>query len=249
MTNLTGETDVFSSAGSGGAEPASSVMFIASRQDDTPGIYTDQHQQAILRELEALASEGWILSLRKVFDPSAPNVPRALSTGFTHDHDIAGVFMAPSLESGLIGTVRLEQAGWSRLFRTEWLIGASEFAPVTGRGAPSDHGWAFLALWEWNDQWCEATPLERNEYDLECDIAFKGDLALGVNIAGRQRTDWSHRWHHLGAWEIDAPDTADQAIRGHEEVGDFKFTTSRHIVGRLEPMADLIAPRNFSHDR
>jgi hypothetical protein len=242
MTSLTGETDVFASVDTGGS-PRASVMFVAARQDELAGVYTEDHRQAILSTLAELASEGWILSLRGVFDPAADNTPIGLDTGFTHDHDIAGVFEAPSIEAAMAGTIRLEGAGWARLFRTEWLMGLREFAPVPGEGAVADHGWAFLALWEWNDDWCRATPAERADYDLECDIAFRGDLALGVNIAGRHRLDWSHHWHHLGAWEIAHPDVADAAIRGHEDVADFKFTTSRHIVGRVTPLADLIAPR------
>lgn len=243
MTSLTGDTDVFSSAKDTGS-PKASVMFTACRQDELPGVYTEAHRQAILAVLDELAAEGWTLALRRVFDPSAGNAPVGLDTGFTHEHDIAGVFEAPSLEAALEGTVRLEEAGWARLFRTEWLMGVKEFAPVMGDGAITDHGWVFLALWEWNDQWCDATPAERTDYDFECDIAFKGDLAHKVNIAGRHRMDWSHHWHHLGAWEIGHPDIADSAIRGHEEVADFKFTTSRHIVGRLTPLAELIAPRH-----
>lgn len=243
MTSLTGDTDVFSSAATADG-PRASVMFVAYRQDELPGVFGKQHRSAILAVLDELAAEGWSLALRRVFDPSAENTPAAIDTGFTHDHDMAGVFEAPSLDAAILGTVRLEKAGWARAFRTEWLIGVKEFAPVMGDGALVEHGWVFLALWEWNDQWCEATPSERTEYDLECDIAFKGDLAHQVNIAGRHRMDWSHHWHHLGAWEIGHPDVADSAIRGHEDVADFKFTTSRHIVGRLTPLADLLAPRH-----
>ena len=244
MSSLTGDTDVFSSA-SDTASPRASVMFLAYRQDELPGVYTPEHHKAILAVLSELAEEGWTLALRRVFDPSAANTPMGLDTGFTHEHDLAGVFEAPSIEAAIRGTVRLEQAGWARAFRTEWLMGVKEFAPVMGDDAITDHGWVFLALWEWNDQWCEATPAERTEYDFECDVAFKGDLAHKVNIFGRHRMDWSHQWHHLGAWEIGHPDVADSAIRGHEDVADFKFTTSRHIVGRLTQLADLIAPRHI----
>ena len=124
------------------------------------------------------------------------------------------------------------------------MIGLREFAPVLGRGKRDDHGWAFMALWEWNDQWCEATRAERDAYDLECDVAFKGDLDHAVNISGRMRLDLAHGWHHLGYWEIAGPDVADSAIRGHETVADFKFTTSRHLVGRVLPLSDLISPRH-----
>ncbi|EBA07842.1 hypothetical protein [Sagittula stellata] len=242
MSNLTADTDVFASDPEAGQRAC--IVFTGTRQDDLPGIYTEAHRAAIEAVLAELIAEGWILSQRRVFDGTAPKIPIALDTGFTHAHDIAGVFEAPDLDAAIAGTVRLERAGWARLFRTEWIIGLREFAPILGEGAHGDHGWAFLALWEWNDQWCEATPAERNEYDLECDIAFRGDLAHGVNISGRMRLDLGHHWHHLGYWEIAGPDVADSAIRGHEAVADFKFTTSRHIVGKLRPLAELIRPRH-----
>jgi hypothetical protein len=31
-------------------------------------------------------------------------------------------------------------------------------------------------------------------------------------------------------------------MQGHEAAADFKFTTSRHYVGRLRPLADFIEP-------
>lgn len=240
MSALTGDTDVFTAEREGA--PRACIFYTAKRQDHLPGVYGEAELNQVLRVLDELAGEGWILSQRRVFDSEASNVPIAADTGFTHDHDIAGVFEAPDLDAALRGTIRLERAGWSRAFRTEWMIGLREFAPILGKQAHTNHGWAFMALWEWNDDWCKATPAERNEYDLECDIAFKGDLDHEVNISGRMRLDIAHRWHHLGYWEIAGPDVADRAIRGHEDVADFKFTTSRHIIGRLRPLADLIAP-------
>lgn len=243
MSNLTGDTEVFATDAMSGQRAC--VVFTATRQDDLPGVYDATHSEAITRVMDELVAEGWIVSQRRVFDAHALNEPVVVDTGFTHAHDIAGIFEAPDLDAALSGTVRLEEAGWARLFRTEWMIGLREFAPIMGKGAHADHSWAFLALWEWNDPWCEATPEERSEYDLECDIAFKGDLAHEVNISGRMRLDLGHHWHHLGYWEIAGPDVADSAIRGHEDVADFKFTTSRHIVGRLSPLSDMIRPRHF----
>jgi hypothetical protein len=113
---------------------------------------------------------------------------------------------------------------------------------VQGRGAQTDHSWGFLALWEWNDAWSAATKAERRAYDEECDVAFKGDVALGINIAGRHRLDWASRWHHAGLWEASSLGSVDLAMQGHEAAADFKFTTSRHYVGRLRPLADFIEP-------
>ena len=141
------------------------------------------------------------MSVRAMFEPNAPAEPYVFDTGFAHDADMVGAFEAPSLSAALAGTVRLEQAGWARRFATEWLLGPREFSTVQGRGERTDHSWGFLALWEWNDAWSAATKAERRAYDEECDVAFKGDVALGINIAGRHRLDWASRWHHAGLWE------------------------------------------------
>ncbi len=101
--------------------------------------------------------------------------------------------------------------------------------------------WGFLALWEWNDAWAAATAAQRREYDAECDVAFAGDVALDIAIAGRHRLDWASSWHHLGIWEAPSIAAIDAAMRGHEHAADFKFTTSRHFIGRRRPLADLIA--------
>lgn len=238
MTLLTGETDVFSSSS---ASQRCVVMFVAKREGDVADIFGEKERAAIATVLEELKSEGWLLSVRSMFDPAANTDAQALDIGFTHAADIAGVFEAPTISAALTGTVRLEQAGWARLFSTEWLIGPREFTPVKGTGGEIERPWGFLALWEWNDDWAAATPRERADYDLECDIAFKGDLALDINIAGRHRLDWAHGWHHLGAWEAPSPEAIDAAITGHERVADFIFTTSRHYMGRVRPLLDLIA--------
>ncbi len=69
----------------------------------------------------------------------------------------------------------------------------------------------------------------------------RANLALDISIAGRHRLDWAHGWHHLGAWEAVSPEAIDQAITGHEDVADFIFTTSRHFMGRVRPLHELIA--------
>jgi len=238
MTLLTGETEVFSS------QPLASsrcvVAFLAKRQADT--LYDHQNYQKIITLLSQLAEEGWLLSFRSMFTPGAADQPMAMDSGFAHPWNISGAFEAPTLSAALTGTVRLEQAGWARLFTTEWLIGPREFATVNGSGPDIERGWGFMAFWEWNDAWCEASAEQRQEYDAECDVAFKGDLALNINIAGRHRLDWAHNWHHLGIWEIAAPEVADQAITGHENAADFMFTTSRHVIGRLRPLRELLLP-------
>ncbi|WP_413741030.1 hypothetical protein ACL2XO_15965 [Sodalis sp. RH15] len=241
MTLLTGETEVFSS------EPAASsgcvVAFLAKRQTDGgPAIYGDGDYRRLMAVLEQLRDEGWLLSFRAMFDPQSNVRPMALDSGFAHPWDLSGAFEAPGLSAALAGTVRLEQAGWGRLFTTEWLLGPREFATVRGSGPVLERNWGFMALWEWNDAWCEATAQQRRDYDAECDVAFKGDLALNINIAGRHRLDWAHSWHHLGIWETDRPETVDKAISGHEDAADFMFTTSRHVVGKVRPLAELLLP-------
>ena len=235
-TLLTGETDVFAAA----ADSRCAVLFLANYLPNTPTIFGAAERAAVDREIAALAGEGWLLSVARMIDPASDPTPTAFATGFAHDVDVAGVFEAPSIAAALDGTIRLEKAGWSRRFATRWMIGPREFAAVRGHGPAIDRNWGFIALWEWNDAWAAATPEERRDYDVECDIAFSGDLALNVNIAGRHRFDWASSWHHLGVWEAAHPDVVDDAIRGHERVADFKFTTSRHFIGERRPLADLI---------
>jgi hypothetical protein len=239
MTLLTEATDVFSAAE---RSDRCLVAFAAKRQSLASRAFDGEQAQQLKGVLGALQAEGWTMSARAMFEPNAPKEPYVFDSGFAHDANMVGAFEAPSLSAALAGTVRLEQAGWARRFATEWLLGPREFSTVHGRGAKADHSWGFLALWEWNDAWCAATKAERRAYDEECDVAFKGDVALGINIAGRHRLDWASRWHHAGLWEAPSLNSVDLAMQGHEEAADFKFTTSRHYIGKLRPLADFIEP-------
>ncbi len=236
-TLLTGETNVFAATAGGRC----AVLFLCSYLPSHPAIFTAGHAAAVAAELSALDAEGWLLSVARMVDPAAGHEPTAFAAGFTHDVDAVGVFEAPSLTAALEGTIRLERAGWSRRFATRWLVGPREFAAVNGHGPAIERPWGFFALWEWNDAWAAASAEARREYDAECDVAFASDLDLNVNIAGRHRFDWATPWHHLGVWEVATPETVDKAMRGHERVADFKFTTSRHYLGRRMPLADLVA--------
>lgn len=240
MTLLTGETDVFSSQPQN--ETRCVVAFLARRQNE-PEAWTSQDTNRVMQVLDELKEEGWLLSIRAMFSSGSNSEAMAMDSGFSHPWDVSGAFEAPDIDAAISGTVRLEKAGWAKRFITEWLIGPREFATVNGIGPETERNWAFLAFWEWNDAWCEATPAQRQEYDAECDVAFKGDLAFNVNIAGRHRLDWAHNWHHLGIWEIASPDVADQAITGHEHAADFKFTTSRHVIGKVRPITELLSSR------
>jgi hypothetical protein len=239
MTLLTDATDVFTAAEASGR---CVVLFIAESLPQACTRFDDRHRAAIQAVLGELDAEGWFLSLRAMVDPAEKAEPTAFDAGFAHDADIVGVFEAPTMSAALEGTVRLEKAGWSRRFATRWLLGPREFAAVNGIGPAIGRAWGFFALWEWNDAWTAASAAARREYDAECDVAFQGDLALNINIAGRHRLDWASSWHHLGAWEVDQPETVDAAMRGHEAAADFKFTTSRHLIGRRRPLADLLLP-------
>jgi hypothetical protein len=239
VTLLTEATEVFAAA-----EPSGRclVAFIAKRQPLARGLFGREQSRRIKDLLQTLKAEGWVTSIRAMFEPDATAEASVFDVGFAHDADMVGAFEAPSLSAALAGTVRLERAGWACRFGTEWLLGPREFSPVQGRGERMDRSWGFLALWEWNDAWSAATKAERHAYDEECDVAFNGDLELGINIAGRHRLDWASRWHHAGLWEAPSLGSVDLAMQGHEAAADFKFTTSRHYVGRLRPLADFIEP-------
>jgi len=237
MTLLSDATDVFAAAKN---SDSCLVVFLARRQPLPAGAFCARERSQIDELLRTLQAEGWLLSVRAMFDPSESAEPSAYDSGFAHAVDMVGAFEAPSLSAALRGTVRLEQAGWSRRFATEWLLGPREFAAVETHGETKARPWGFLALWEWNDAWSAATAQDRREYDAECDVAFKGDLALGVNIAGRHRLDWASGWHHAGLWEAPSLAAIDLAMQGHEAAADFKFTTSRHFVGRLRPIAEMM---------
>ncbi len=238
MTLLTAATDVFAAAETTGR---CIVAFLAKRQPVPAGVFGLREREAIAAVLRSLQAEDWRLSVRSMLDPEGGAEPMGFDTGFAHAMDFAGAFEAPSLSAALAGTVRLEQAGWSRRFATEWLLGPREFATVGGSGDAAKHEWGFLAFWQWNDAWAAASGRERREYDAECDVAFAGDVALDISIAGRHRLDWASSWHHIGIWEAASLAVIDAAMRGHEAAADFKFTTSRHVVGRRRPLADLIA--------
>jgi hypothetical protein len=234
MTLLTGETGVFNAA----TDDRCGLVFLARRHATAPR-ERSAVVSGVLSELEAMSDRGWQLSVTEMLGGQAE--PTAYDAGFAHDVDVVGLFDAPDLAAALAGSVALEAAGWDRLFRTEWLLGPREFAPVTNSDEGHNrHGWGFLALWEWNDAWQAATDAERREYDARCDVAFAADLRAGVTIAGRHRLDWASNWHHLGAWEVPDPTVLATAMHEHERVADFKFTTSRHYVGRRRPIAELM---------
>lgn len=187
--------------------------------------------QGVLTQLRSLADAGWSTNVAAMFGDV--NEPTVYQTGFAHDVDLAVVWEAPDSVGALHSVDAMVEAGWSELFDSTWEIGRREFAPVpTRRGRQGATPWAMFALWEWNDAWQSATPAERLEYDAECDVAFRFDVESGVSIAGRHRLDHQSRWHHLGIWEAPTFDHVTRGIAMHERVGDFKFTTSRHYIGR-----------------
>lgn len=234
MTSLTAATDVFATDSAEGCV----TVFLARRQTGVSGTLREASLRGTAAELDRLASSGWSLSVGHMFGEA--NDPKAYATGFAHDVDFVGAFEAPDRDSALAGVAAIERAGWAALVRTEWLLGVREFAPVAGDPTLS-RPWGFVALWQWNDSWQAASPEQRKAYDAECDVAFAADVSGGARIAGRHRLDWSSRWHHVGLWETPSFADLDDAMRHHERVADFKYTTSRHYVGRREPLFDLLA--------
>ncbi len=209
------------------------VFYTARRRSSTPA------PELLRGALHRLREDGWRLSVDAMFTDS--DEASCYDAGFAHDVDFVGVFEAPGLNAAYAGIELLERTGWSQLFRTSWLVGRREFAPVPSTaGRDPNSPWAFFALWQWNDAWQRATVQQRLEYDVECDTAFSSDVRSGISIAGRHRLDMSSRWHHLGIWEVPDLDLLDHAMATHERVADFKFTTSLHYIGRRRPMSDVL---------
>jgi hypothetical protein len=218
------------------------LVFLAKDVRDGSLSYTQADADRIAGVLEELHSEGWKLSVRAMFESDGPDQAAVFATGFAFAADLAGVFEAPTMSAALQGSVRLERAGWNRRFATEWLIGPRELAVVKGIGPDIDRPWGLLAFWEWNDARTAATPDERRNNDRDCDSAFQNDLNSNINMTGRHRLDWAHSWHHLSIWEAASPSLIDKVMYEHERVLDFRFTTSRHIIGRRTPLIELLKP-------
>lgn len=200
--------------------------------DASPGERTEDARAAPCRDVPAGTESTRAAPHR--------DVPTVYATGFSHDVDYVGMFEAPSPSSALAGTRRLEEAGWSRVFRTVWLLGQREFLPVVGPASRREDEWAFFALWSWNSAWQAATAQQRRAYDEECDVAFAADVRDGAAITGRHRLDGASRWDHIGVWRVPGVAMVDRAMREHARVADFKFTTSRHYIGRRTRLDDAL---------
>ncbi len=179
--------------------------------------------------ITVLGTNGWLLSADEM--TTGRRAPVVYDASRYHGATWFGVFEAPawsSLEQGLAETTRL---GWDDLFRTVWLIGPRDLAPTPPTLA-TENNFGFLALWNWNDAWHAATPEDRRAYDADCDRAFARDTAFGALQAGRFATGLLSAWDQLALWEVADEATLTSCMAGHEAVGDFQFTTSRHLLGR-----------------
>jgi len=242
MSLIPGTTSVLARAA---GEKACALVFLARVLPESRTIFHRAHADRIAAVLAQFRSEGWLVSLRQMLGGAA-DAPEVFDTSFAHGVDLVGVFEAPGIEAALEGSVRLERAGWTRRFTTEWIVGPRELANVEGIGGPIDRPWGFVAFWEWNDARTAATPDERRRNDADCDVAFQADLDANINMSGRHRSDWMHAWQHLSVWEAASPELIDRAMYLHERVRDFRFTTSRHYLGRRRPLVDFLtseAPR------
>lgn len=237
VVEVSAPTEVFATGDDGRAV----AFFTARRRPRTAVTVTGRERVAsegVHEALATLAQRGWRLSVAEMFDDRT--AATVYESGALHDVDVVGAFEAPSLAEAERGVTALEAAGWAQLLETAWILGPREFQPVVAPGRSPGHEWCFFALWEWNDAWQQASAEERRRYDLECDEAFASDVRSGVSIAGRHRLDWASSWHHLGIWEVESPQVVDRAMQVHERVADFRFTTSRHYLGRRRSLADYL---------
>lgn len=240
MTSVAAPTDVFSEE----VRDACAVVFIANVRRRIRSQRQEKLVEQLAHTLDELGNAGWSLSARQMWTDESDG-PWAYATGFAHDTDIVGVFEAPTIAVALEGIDTLEDAGWSEMLTTEWILGPRDFAPVPSPGM-SSHGavWGFVALWQWNDAWQRASAADRRGYDADCDVAFADDIDAGISIAGRHRLDHVSAWHQLGVWESPTFAAVQTAMDEHERVADFKFTTSRHYIGRRARLVELLGAGN-----
>jgi hypothetical protein len=109
MTLLTSAIDVFAASAS---SERCIVAFLAKRHPGRLGVSALASGTRSSPSCGHCENEGWLLSVRAMFDPQRNAEPVAFDAGFAHDIDVAGAFEAPSISDALLGAVRLEQAGW-----------------------------------------------------------------------------------------------------------------------------------------
>lgn len=195
--------------------------------------------EAVERQARRLATAGWVVDPHAAVGRLRPGRPRCYRASAFQACDVFGLFEAPGFGAAHEGIEHLYRAGWGRLFdETMWLVGPRDLPPAPGAG-PHPGAVGFLALWDWNDAWHAATPEERRSYDVDCDVAFDFDVALGIDLFGRFRTSGQSGWDHAALWECPDLGTLTRAMGAHEAQRDFKFTTSSHFIGKGVDFGDL----------
>ncbi len=186
----------------------------------------------LLQALEVLGGTGWLLDGQHIAGRVESGTPTIYWSEPFQGVAAFGLFEAPGLDEAHRGISGLMQAGWGQTFgRTQWIVGPRDLPPSLGEG-PFEDGLGFLALWDWNDAWHQASVEERAAYDLDCDVAFAYDVELGIDIFGRFDTSATSDWDHAALWEVPDLRTLTEAMHGHEIQDDFMFTTSHHLIGR-----------------
>lgn len=191
-------------------------------------------------QLDELRKAGWRLGVEDILNPGTTGVT-CFDASWAGPPMLFGIIEAPSLAAAMAGLAELENAGWGSVLRTQWIVGVRDLPAIPGErsgAVPSKVG--FLALWNWNDAWHRATDAKRRAYDGECDVAFEFDRRAGINMSGRHACAWSSEWDHFSVWEVPGIEVVDKAMRVHERVKDFMFTTSRHVIGIKRDLMNLL---------
>jgi hypothetical protein len=216
------------------APAPAALLFMATTSPSkrgTGGNYRDTVSR-IKTQLDDFRKAGWRLGVEDMLNGGAARGVACFDASWADGSLLFGIIEAPNLSAAVAGLAELDNAGWSSVLRTQWIVGIRDLPAVPGersRGVPSQIG--FLALWNWNDGWHRATQAERRSYDAECDVAFEYDRRSGINMSGRHVSAWSSEWDNFSVWEVPGIEVVDRAMRVHERVKDFMFTTSRHVIG------------------
>ena len=154
-------------------------------------------------------------------------------------------WLAPNLRALETTMNDLEEAGDFKFADSEHVIGlyqADAPAPdwdalaMACRPGPSDERpLGFCAFWRMTNAWYRASAEEQAANDRVVRQVFAQAQSWGVLMGGIYACRWCSRWDYFTFWVAPNLEALEATMAALERAGDFMFTDSRHVIGRLEP--------------